>query len=52
MDSVDDTTQNYVEWKAVEEGFHLLERDLSKLQVLSLTLGADCIDTYLDASTL
>ncbi|KAI0301875.1 hypothetical protein B0F90DRAFT_1667714 [Multifurca ochricompacta] len=24
--------KNYVEWKAVEEGFHLLERDLSKLQ--------------------
>ncbi|KAI0303064.1 hypothetical protein BC826DRAFT_1089488 [Russula brevipes] len=31
-DSLDDTTPNYVEWKAVEEGFHLLERDLSKLQ--------------------
>jgi hypothetical protein len=30
---VDDTTQSYVEWKAVEEGFHLLERDLAKLQV-------------------
>ncbi|KAI0069093.1 ankyrin [Artomyces pyxidatus] len=29
---IDDTTQNYVEWKAVEEGFHLLERDLAKLQ--------------------
>ncbi|KAI0285103.1 hypothetical protein BGY98DRAFT_930604 [Russula aff. rugulosa BPL654] len=31
-DTLDDNTQNYVEWKAVEEGFHLLERDLSKLQ--------------------
>ncbi|KAI0313604.1 hypothetical protein OF83DRAFT_1086226 [Amylostereum chailletii] len=31
-DGIDDTTQNYVEWKAVEEGFHLLERDLAKLQ--------------------
>ncbi|KAI0032031.1 hypothetical protein K488DRAFT_50830, partial [Vararia minispora EC-137] len=31
-DGVDDTTQNYVEWKAVEEGFRLLERDLAKLQ--------------------
>ncbi|KAI0047270.1 cyclin-dependent protein kinase inhibitor [Auriscalpium vulgare] len=30
---IDDTTQNYVEWKAVEEGFHLLERDLAKLQI-------------------
>lgn len=30
---IDDTTDNYVEWKAVEEGFHLLERDLQKLQV-------------------
>ena len=49
---MDDTTQNYVEWKAVEEGFHLLERDLSKLQVLSLTLAADRIDTYVHARTL
>ena len=34
-DEVGDTAQNYdyVEWKAVEEGFHLLERDLAKLQV-------------------
>ncbi|KAH9062010.1 cyclin-dependent protein kinase inhibitor [Lactarius vividus] len=32
-DSLYDTTQNSVEWKAVEEGFHLLERDLSKLQI-------------------
>ncbi|KAI0269321.1 hypothetical protein BC834DRAFT_820621 [Gloeopeniophorella convolvens] len=31
-DSIDDNTQDYVEWKAVEEGFHLLERDLTKLQ--------------------
>ncbi|THH13892.1 hypothetical protein EW146_g6378 [Bondarzewia mesenterica] len=31
-DDIDDTTQNYVEWKAVEEGFHLLERDIAKLQ--------------------
>ena len=28
-----DTTQNNVEWSAVEEGFRLLERDLGKLQV-------------------
>ncbi|CAA7260261.1 unnamed protein product [Cyclocybe aegerita] len=27
-----DTTQNHVEWSAVEEGFRLLERDLGKLQ--------------------
>lgn len=32
-DGVDDATQNYVEWKAVEEGFRLIERDLGKLQV-------------------
>ncbi|TFY72077.1 hypothetical protein EVG20_g918 [Dentipellis fragilis] len=31
-DETDDPTQNSVEWKAVEEGFHLLERDLGKLQ--------------------
>ncbi|TFY77601.1 hypothetical protein EWM64_g6411 [Hericium alpestre] len=31
-DELDDTTENYVEWKAVEEGFQLLERDLGKLQ--------------------
>lgn len=30
------TTQNHVEWSAVEEGFRLLERDLGKLQVSSL----------------
>ncbi|KAI0693586.1 hypothetical protein BC835DRAFT_1068777 [Cytidiella melzeri] len=28
-----DATKNHVEWNAVEEGFHLLERDLGKLQV-------------------
>jgi CDK inhibitor PHO81 len=32
--SLDDyATKNHVEWNAVEEGFHLLERDLGKLQV-------------------
>ncbi|KAJ7507446.1 hypothetical protein B0H11DRAFT_1967103, partial [Mycena galericulata] len=31
-DTVDDTTQNNVEWSAVEEGFRHLERDLGKLQ--------------------
>ncbi|KAI0755453.1 cyclin-dependent protein kinase inhibitor [Irpex lacteus] len=32
-DSLDDySTKNHVEWNAVEEGFHLLERDLGKLQ--------------------
>ncbi|KAJ7122752.1 cyclin-dependent protein kinase inhibitor [Mycena epipterygia] len=33
-DTVDDTTQNNVEWSAVEEGFRHLERDLGKLQIL------------------
>ena len=32
-DTVDDNTQDHVEWSAVEEGFRLLERDLGKLQV-------------------
>jgi hypothetical protein len=34
-DGVDDTlaAKDHVEWKAVEEGFRLLERDLGKLQV-------------------
>lgn len=32
-DSVDDPTENHVEWSAVEEGFRLLERDLGKLEV-------------------
>ena len=31
----DNTTKDHVEWNAVEEGFHLLERDLAKLQVMS-----------------
>ncbi|KAJ7233137.1 cyclin-dependent protein kinase inhibitor [Mycena haematopus] len=31
-DTLDDTTQNNVEWTAVEEGFRHLERDLGKLQ--------------------
>ncbi|KAJ7162538.1 cyclin-dependent protein kinase inhibitor [Mycena crocata] len=31
-DTLDDTTQNTVEWSAVEEGFRHLERDLGKLQ--------------------
>lgn len=33
---MDDTlaAKDHVEWKAVEEGFRLLERDLSKLQVI------------------
>ena len=30
---VDATPKDHVEWKAVEEGFRLLERDLAKLQV-------------------
>ncbi|KAJ7781570.1 cyclin-dependent protein kinase inhibitor [Mycena metata] len=33
-DTQDDTTQNNVEWTAVEEGFRHLERDLGKLQIL------------------
>jgi hypothetical protein len=37
-DTVDDTTQNNVEWSAVEEGFRHLERDLGKLQVYALQL--------------
>ena len=28
----DIATKDHVEWSAVEEGFHLLERDLGKLQ--------------------
>ena len=32
-ESVEDPSQNHVEWSAVEEGFRLLERDLGKLQV-------------------
>jgi hypothetical protein len=28
-----EATQNHVEWRAVQEGFRLLERDLGKLQV-------------------
>jgi CDK inhibitor PHO81 len=35
-DIAGDTTQNNVEWSAVEEGFRLLERDLGKLQVAIL----------------
>ncbi|KAJ7499234.1 cyclin-dependent protein kinase inhibitor [Mycena latifolia] len=31
-ETLDDTTQNNVEWSAVEEGFRHLERDLGKLQ--------------------
>lgn len=31
--AVESTPKDHVEWKAVEEGFRLLERDLSKLQV-------------------
>jgi hypothetical protein len=31
-DSLNDTTHDHVEWRAVEEGFRLLERDLGKLQ--------------------
>lgn len=37
-DPSSDTAQNHVEWSAVEEGFRLLERDLGKLQVSSLSL--------------
>jgi CDK inhibitor PHO81 len=36
-DTVDDTTENHVEWSAVEEGFRVLERDLGKLQVYVLS---------------
>jgi len=36
-DMAGDTTQNHVEWSAVEEGFRLLERDLGKLQVSYLS---------------
>jgi hypothetical protein len=32
-DTLNDITQDHVEWRAVEEGFRLLERDLGKLQV-------------------
>lgn len=32
-DAADGTPKDHVEWKAVEEGFRLLERDLRKLQV-------------------
>ena len=33
-DSLDDySAKDHVEWNAVSEGFHLLERDLGKLQV-------------------
>ena len=35
-DIAGDITQNNVEWSAVEEGFRLLERDLGKLQVVTL----------------
>ena len=31
--TADSTPKDHVEWKAVEEGFRLLERDLSKLQL-------------------
>ena len=31
--ATDSTPKDYVEWKAVEEGVRLLERDLAKLQV-------------------
>jgi CDK inhibitor PHO81 len=35
-DGANDTlaAKDHVEWKAVEEGFRLLERDLGKLQVI------------------
>lgn len=32
-DESDTTPKDHVEWRAVEEGFRLLERDLAKLQV-------------------
>jgi CDK inhibitor PHO81 len=35
-DTIDDTTENHVEWSAVGEGFRVLERDLGKLQVREL----------------
>lgn len=38
-DNGDDSTQNNVEWSAVEEGFRLLERDLGKLQVYKIQLS-------------
>jgi CDK inhibitor PHO81 len=36
LPDTEDTTENHVEWSAVEEGFRVLERDLGKLQVLHL----------------
>lgn len=35
-DNGEGTPMDHVEWKAVEEGFRVLERDLAKLQVPSL----------------
>ena len=32
-DETDDTPKDHVEWKAVEEGFRLLARDLGNIQV-------------------
>ena len=37
-DTVEGTPKEHVEWRAVEEGFRLLERDLAKLQVCVLAL--------------
>ena len=31
--TIENTPKDHVEWKAVEEGFRVLERDLAKLQV-------------------
>lgn len=35
--NTENATINHAEWSAVEEGFRLLERDLTKLQVLHLS---------------
>ena len=40
-DGANDTlaAKDHVEWKAVEEGFRLLERDLGKLQVMLIRVA-------------
>ena len=45
-ESVEDPSQNHVEWSAVEEGFRLLERDMGKLQVFNflIFLWSPCDD--------
>lgn len=43
----DNTTKDHVEWSAVEEGFHLLERDLAKLQVSASQTGLSTLSHVL-----